>query len=109
MEFMGQSEVRDQTFDFEFSFRTLRVQEIHQRWELLSFTYLLTFQTFLLTAFHFFSPKTNSVKVCEGFNGILIHLPCLWSRSQCRGSESARVGPDPQLDLTQLDYVGAER
>lgn len=38
MEFMGQSEIRDQTFDFDVSFRTLRVQEPHQRRELLSFT-----------------------------------------------------------------------
>lgn len=68
-------------------------------------------QTFFMKRFLFFFPrqKTNWVKVCEGFNGILIRLPCLWSRSSCRGSESARVGPDPQLDLTQPDYVGGTK
>lgn len=94
---------------------TLHVQEIHLRRQLRSFIYpLLSFftsfaQTFYETLFIFFSPKTNWVKVCEGFNGILIRLPGLWSRSLCRGSESTQVGPDPQLDLTQPDYVGDER
>lgn len=46
MEFMGQTEVRDQTFDFDVSFRTLHVQEIHQRRELLSLFFAGFAQTF---------------------------------------------------------------
>lgn len=42
MEFIGQSEVRDQTFDFDVSFRALYVPELHQR-EGITLIYSLLF------------------------------------------------------------------
>lgn len=51
MEFMGQSEVRDQTFDFDVSFRTLLFQELRQRRELLLFSHYFSFSPVMAKLF----------------------------------------------------------
>lgn len=74
-----------------------------------SLYFLLDLPKLFIKSFSFviFLPKTNAVKNCEQFNGILICLPYWWPRSSCQGSLSVRVPPS-QLDLTQHNYVGLE-